>query len=85
VVASISATLSPEAQAAFPGQRPNVPGAMGSAIRIMLRYALIGAVGYAIFVSSFVSLSAFFIGIFLFVGAALVEAAYELYSALRSA
>ena len=63
----------------------HAPGAAGSAFRIMLRYALIAAAGYAIFKSSFVSLSAFFIGLFLFLGAVLVEAAYELYCGLRSA
>src|SRR6266567_2218037 len=39
--------------------RPSGPGPIGSAIRIMLRYALIAGAGYAIFVTSFVSLNAF--------------------------
>ncbi|MBI2817851.1 MAG: ATP synthase subunit I [Acidobacteria bacterium] len=60
------------------------PGAAGSALRIMLRYALIGAAGYAIFVSSFISLEAFFAGLFLFVGAVLVEVCYELWRGLSS-
>lgn len=59
-------------------------GAFGSAFRIMLRYALIAGVGYAIFVSSFISLEAFFAGLFLFVGAVLVEVFYELWYGLSS-
>ena len=68
-----------------PADRRPGPGPTGSAIRIMLRYALIAGAGYAIFVSSFVSLDAFLIGLFLFLGAVLVEAAYELYCGSRSA
>jgi hypothetical protein len=63
----------------------NSPSAMGSAFRILLRYALMGGAAYAIFISSLVSLTAFFIGLFLFLGAVLVEAAYELWIGLRSA
>ncbi|MGH9783847.1 MAG: ATP synthase subunit I [Terriglobia bacterium] len=51
--------------------------------RFVLRYALIGLVGYAIFKSSFVSLGAFFLGLFLFIAAILAEVAYEIYRALR--
>ena len=54
-------------------------------LRVMLRYALIGVIGYVIFKSSFVSLSAFFIGLFLFLGAILIEMAYEVYSGFRGA
>jgi len=57
-------------------------GAVASAFRIMLRYALIGAAGYAIFVSSLISLEAFFAGLFLFVGAVLLEVCYELWRGL---
>ena len=64
--------------------RPHAPGAAGSAIRIVLRYALIAIAGYAIFVSSFFSLEAFFIGLFLFLGAVMVEAGYEVYCGFRS-
>ena len=59
------------------------PSGAGVAIRLMLRYALIGAVGYAIFKSSFVSLHAFFLGLFLFLAAIFFEAAYELYCNFR--
>ena len=52
-------------------------------MRFVLRYALIGLVGYAIFKSSFVSLGAFFLGLFLFIAAILAEVAYEIYRALR--
>ena len=51
--------------------------------RFVLRYALIGVVGYAIFRSSLVSLGAFFLGLFLFIAAILAEVAYEIYRALR--
>ena len=51
--------------------------------RFVLRYALIGLVGYAIFKSSFVSLGAFFLGLFLLIAAILAEVAYEIYRALR--
>jgi ATP synthase I subunit len=84
VVASLSELLSAQRGEA-PRARRGAPGAAGSALRIVLRYALIAAAGYAIFVSSLVSLEAFFIGLFLFVGAVLVEAAYEIYCGFRSA
>lgn len=60
------------------------PRSRGVWIRFVLRYALIGLVGYAIFKSSFVSLGAFFLGIFLFIAAILAEIAYQIYSAFRS-
>jgi hypothetical protein len=52
-------------------------------VRFVLRYALIGLVGYAIFKSSFVSLGAFFLGLFLFIAAILAEIVYEIYRAFR--
>ena len=72
---------------ALPGEGPPAPPPSGAgvAIRLMLRYALIGAVGYAIFKSSFVSLHAFFLGLFLFLAAIFAEAAYELYCNFRHA
>ena len=57
----------------------------GIAVRLMLRYALIGIAGYAIFKSSLVSLNAFLLGLFLFLGAILIEIAYEIYFAFRGA
>jgi len=57
----------------------------GVAARFVLRYALIGLAGYAIFVSSLVSLGAFFLGLFLFIAAILAEVAYQIYGAFRRA
>lgn len=59
------------------------PNPVQLVIRLLLRYALIGVAGYAIFKSSFLSLGAFFLGLFLFLGAILGEVAYEIYSAFR--
>jgi hypothetical protein len=65
-----------------PGQSaPRPAGAVW--VRFVLRYALIGLVGYAIFKSSFVSLGAFFLGLFLFIAAILAEIVYEIYRAFR--
>jgi hypothetical protein len=84
-VAAIS-TLAAE-RTAFPAEGPPAPPPSGAgvAIRLMLRYALIGAVGYAIFKSSFVSLYAYFLGLFLFLAAIFAEAAYEIYCNFRHA
>ena len=70
---------------ALPAEGPPAPPPSGAgvAFRLMLRYALIAAVGYAIFKSSFVSLQAFFLGLFLFLAAIFAEAAYELYCNFR--
>ena len=57
----------------------------GVAVRFVFRYALIGLAGYAIFISSLVSLGAFFLGLFLFIAAILAEVAYQIYGAFRSA
>ena len=51
--------------------------------KFMLRYALVGIGGYAIFMGSRESLYGFLGGLFLAVGAILCEAGYELYVALR--
>ena len=64
--------------------RQKRPSAAGMVFRLMLRYAFIGVAGYGIFKSSFLSLDAFFLGLFLLVGAILVEAVYEVYSGLRN-
>jgi hypothetical protein len=58
---------------------------VGVAVRFVFRYALIGLVGYAIFISSLISLGAFFLGLFLFIAAILVEIAYQVHGAFRSA
>ena len=51
--------------------------------KFFFRYLLLAAVLYVIFKSSAVSVYGLFIGLFLPVGAILIEAIYELYSALR--
>ena len=56
----------------------------GVVARFVLRYALIGLAGYAIFKSSFISLGAFFLGLFLFIAAILAEICYQVYCAFRS-
>ena len=51
--------------------------------KFFFRYLLLAAVLYVIFKSSAVSVYGLFLGLFLPVGAILIEAGYELYSALR--
>ena len=68
-----------------PEQAAGHPQPAGLVIRLLLRYALIGVAGYAIFKSSFFSLGAFFAGLFLFLGAILVEVAYEICRSLNNA
>jgi hypothetical protein len=51
--------------------------------KFFFRYLLLGAVLYVIFRGSAVSVYGLFIGLFLPVGAILIEAVYELYSTLR--
>jgi hypothetical protein len=58
---------------------------IGAAARFVFRYALIGLVAYAIFISSFISLGAFFAGLFVFIAAILAEVARQIYGAFRSA
>lgn len=84
-VASVTNMFQTDPTKAPQSHKPAAPGPVGSAFRIALRYALIGVAAYAIFKSSFVSLDAFFIGLFLFLGAVLVEAVYEIYCGFRSA
>ena len=55
----------------------------GILARFLFRYALIGAAGYVTFKSSFISLKAFFIGLFLFLAAILVEVACQIYYGFR--
>ena len=61
-----------------PGKRHS-----GTVARFVLRYALIGLAGYAIFHSSAISLEAFFAGLFVAVGAILAEAGYQVYRGFR--
>ena len=51
--------------------------------KFFFRYVLLAAVLYVIFKSSAVSVYGLFMGLFLPVGAILIEAVYELYNALR--
>jgi hypothetical protein len=78
-----ASAAAPAAQEGVPEQSapPRPAGAVW--VRFVLRYALIGLVGYAIFKSSFVSLGAFFLGLFLFIAAILAEIAYQIYCALE--
>lgn len=55
----------------------------GVVLRFLLRYFLIALAAYAIFTSSRNSLYGLLAGLFLPVGAILIEAVYELYAALR--
>jgi hypothetical protein len=55
----------------------------GTVARFVLRYALIGLAGYAIFHSSAISLEAFFAGLFVAMGAILAEAVYQVYHGSR--
>ncbi|HVP50591.1 MAG TPA: ATP synthase subunit I [Terriglobales bacterium] len=55
----------------------------GVVLRFLLRYFLIALAAYAIFKISRDSLYGLLAGLFLPVGAILIEAAYELYAALR--
>lgn len=64
--------------------RPKARSA-GAVARFVLRYALIALAGYVIFRSSAMSLSAFFVGLFLAIAALLAEIAYEVYCGFRSA
>jgi hypothetical protein len=64
------------------GQLPG-RGFSGTVARFVLRYALIGVAGYAIFRSSAISLEAFFAGLFVAVAAILAEAAYQVFRGFR--
>ena len=55
----------------------------GTVARFVFRYVLIGVAGYVIFRSSFISLKAFFLGLFLFLAAIFVEVAYQIYRGFR--
>ncbi len=60
-----------------PGKRRK-PSQKGVVVRYVLRYALIVAAGYVIFLSSVVSLTAFLGGLFVFVAGVLAEMVFEL-------
>ncbi len=55
------------------------------AARLVLRYALMGGLAYAIFRTSLVSLAAFLVGLFVFVAAVLAEMIYELAQGIPNA
>lgn len=59
------------------------PSAKKQALKFVLRYALLAGVLYVIVKSSTISVYGLFMGLFLPVGAILIEAVYELYCALR--
>lgn len=66
------------------GQPPvNLPGGAGSVARFLLRYLLLGAAAYVIVICSVFSVLAFFCGLFLPVGALMIEAAFEVWVAYR--
>jgi hypothetical protein len=56
----------------------------GVVVRFVLRYVLIAVIAYVIVKSTAGSLYGFFAGLCLPVGAILIEAAYEIYRALRT-
>ncbi len=66
------------------GEPPSQTKTARVVARFVLRFALIGVAAYVIFKSSFVSLGAFFAGLFLFLAAILAEIAYQVYTAFRS-
>ena len=53
------------------------PSRAGAIARFVFRYALIGLAGYAIFLSSAISLTAFLSGLFVSVAALMAEAVYQ--------
>ena len=59
------------------------PGSTGVVFRFLLRYLLVAAAAYAIFRVSLASLYGLLAGLFLPVAAILIEAVYEVYSAVR--
>jgi len=59
------------------------PSVKRQVVKFFFRYVLLAAVLYVIFKSSAVSVYGLFMGLFLPVGAILIEAVYELYGALR--
>ena len=67
------------------GEPPRQPKTARVVARFVLRFALIGVAAYVIFQSSFISLGAFFAGLFLFLAAILAEVLYQVYSAFHRA
>ena len=59
------------------------PSVKWQALKYVLRYVLLGGVLYAILRGSAINAYGLFMGLFLPVGAILIEAVYELYLALR--
>jgi hypothetical protein len=66
-------------------ERTRPRGAAGAMGRFILRYGLIGLVGYVIFRSSVISLAAFFAGLFVSIVAVLAEIGYQIYLSFRRA
>ena len=72
-------TVPPSATAAVqPAGPARRPGRAAPVVKFVLRYALLIAVGYAIFRTSILSLTAFLAGLFVFVAGVLAEMIYEL-------
>lgn len=59
------------------------PSVKRQVFKFFFRYVLLGAALYVIFKSTAVSVYGFFLGLFLPVGAVLIEAVYELYVGFR--
>ncbi|HEY6272156.1 MAG TPA: ATP synthase subunit I [Terriglobales bacterium] len=64
------------------GEGKATPSARKQALKFVLRYGLLGAALYVIVKGSTINAYGVFIGLFLPVGAILIEAVYELYLAL---
>lgn len=74
----ITDAVTSQARATAQEGSPPPKTSQGYAIaRFIFRYALIGLVGYTIFLSSVVSLTAFLAGLFLAIAALMAEAAYQ--------
>jgi hypothetical protein len=82
-ISTLTDSVAPSATAQSGERAPARPRTGGAVFRFVLRYALIGAVGYVIFRSSVLSLAAFFAGLFVAVAAVLVEIGYEVYLGFR--
>ena len=84
-VGTLADLASPQAVQEAAGEPPRQPKTARVVARFVLRFALIGVAAYVIFESSFISLGAFFAGLFLFLAAILAEILYQVYSAFRKA
>ncbi len=82
-VGTLADLASSQAVQAAAGEPPRQPKTARVVARFVLRFALIGIAAYVIFKSSFISLGAFFAGLFLFLAAILAEVAYQVFAAFR--